>query len=1003
MNSMKTELGYKSFDDLVKMSKYDFTKINFNNRSTCTSLLKIYDQGLSYLNLGNEENAYLLLMRFFEAIQLLRKSELYKKDKPYVDSLINSNKLTKTLESLEKVKKSLIQRYKSKIDEQEKLTLKAEEEERIRINLSESKKLPKLSELSIEDKKFMTPTELKNSISTTDYKFLIIDTRSKSEFDYSHLNLNILLTEDKKTQNLIHYMNLPNEIIENVPWKLEESLRKFDADNMASSMGSKLFAARNEYDFIVLLDRDSTSANLTKSNSKLLMLKKAIYEFDQNLMLKNEPIILNGGWNQWITYFPCFSSSTNSNNEQSSLVDPDKQEKNHLKQILDFDYPVIAKLAQPIVPKPATNDVKKSVELEKIEPTPVQSDQNNEINKKGSNILSIPIVNRLNKPLQQQPIQNNQNNKLENNIKQPDSMPKFTPPQIQPQPTTHKPANQQPTLPNFQPPTLPSNLKNSDVDSTNIFESVYRPNNRLNSFQSPLMKDGSKKVLDPVTGVFKIYSNAPSQLNRVNVPVAPISKSAGNDKENIKPTINYENKPKFESKPLVDKSLQFKPPKSNLKRTLSIPNIASLNDEDTFNPFNKELETDEDENKPFNLIPNPKQNPERIRTVPKLDPASKPNKISNQITRPNVNRKAKPQVEDPSIHLRIQELDPVYADATPGLCGIKNFGNTCFMNCIIQCLNSSSYFVDFFLNNHYKKDLNRTNELGFRGEVADEYAVIVSALWSGHCKAIAPKRFKAIIGQFNEQFLSNEQQDSQEFLLFLMDGLHEDLNRIKKRPRITNDDNENDNLSDIEAANKAWDIHLSINNSIIVDLFQGQFKSSITCQTCKKQSVKFEPFMYLTLPILPSKCTIYQCLQMFLKAENMVGECKWKCPRCKDYRDAVKKIDIWKLPPYLIIHLKRFKYQGVWRDKISTYVDFPIDNLQLESFIPNNVNREPFNYRLYGVSNHMGTLDGGHYTAFCKHLETDRWYKFDDTNVKEVHDKAALKSTASYILFYSLV
>jgi len=136
----------------------------------------------------------------------------------------------------------------------------------------------------------------------------------------------------------------------------------------------------------------------------------------------------------------------------------------------------------------------------------------------------------------------------------------------------------------------------------------------------------------------------------------------------------------------------------------------------------------------------------------------------------------------------------------------------------------------------------------------------------------------------------------------------------------------------------------------------------------------------------------------------MGGESKWKCPRCKAYREAVKKIDIWKLPRYLIIHLKRFKYEGMWRDKISTYVDFPIENLQLNQFTLGNTSSNSKNnsYKLFGVSNHIGTLDGGHYTAFCRHLTNDRWFKYDDMEVKEVQDKTSLKSSSSYILFYCL-
>lgn len=134
----------------------------------------------------------------------------------------------------------------------------------------------------------------------------------------------------------------------------------------------------------------------------------------------------------------------------------------------------------------------------------------------------------------------------------------------------------------------------------------------------------------------------------------------------------------------------------------------------------------------------------------------------------------------------------------------------------------------------------------------------------------------------------------------------------------------------------------------------------------------------------------------------MSGESKWKCPKCKEYRDATKKIDIWKLPPLLVIHLKRFKYHGLWRDKITTNVDYPIDNLNLDKYILGNDSKsKQNNYNLYAISNHSGTLDGGHYTAMCRHFEHDRWFKFDDTDVKEINSTSSLKSPLSYILFYS--
>jgi ubiquitin carboxyl-terminal hydrolase 8 len=179
--------------------------------------------------------------------------------------------------------------------------------------------------------------------------------------------------------------------------------------------------------------------------------------------------------------------------------------------------------------------------------------------------------------------------------------------------------------------------------------------------------------------------------------------------------------------------------------------------------------------------------------------------------------------------------------------------------------------------------------------------------------------------------------------------------------------------------------------------------------------------MYLTLPLPSSRCSIYvseintiesflfsifnffknklkQCIELFRTPEKMEGESRWKCSRCKTYRDAVKRIDIWKLPQILIIHLKRFKYQGIWRDKISTFVDFPIDNLNLDNFVSSQSKNN--NFKLYAVSNHSGTMDGGHYTAMCRHFQFDKWFKFDDSEVKDMNGTSDVVSPMSYILFY---
>lgn len=75
-----------------------------------------------------------------------------------------------------------------------------------------------------------------------------------------------------------------------------------------------------------------------------------------------------------------------------------------------------------------------------------------------------------------------------------------------------------------------------------------------------------------------------------------------------------------------------------------------------------------------------------------------------------------------------------------------------------------------------------------------------------------------MIDRFVPQMRGNNQQDSMEFLAFLMDGLHEDLNKVKKRQYSIEGDNHK--LSDAEAAKQAWTNHKKQNNSIIVDFFQ---------------------------------------------------------------------------------------------------------------------------------------------------------------------------------------
>ncbi|XP_029616592.1 ubiquitin carboxyl-terminal hydrolase 15 isoform X3 [Salmo trutta] len=655
-----------------------------------------------------------------------------------------------------------------------------------------------------------------------------------------------------------------------------------------------------------------------------------------------------------------------------------------------------------------------------------------------------------------------------------------------------------------------------------------------------------------------------------------------------------------------------------------------------------------------------------------------------------------------------------------GLCGLSNLGNTCFMNSALQCLSNVPPLTEYFLKDKYNDELNEDNPLGMKGEIAKAYAEITKQSWSGKYSYVTPRPFKTQVGRFAPQFSGYQQQDSHELLAFLLDGLHEDLNRIRKKPYILLKDAKG--RPDKVVAEEAWENHIKRNDSIIVDIFHGLFKSTLVCPVCAKVSVTFDPFCYLTLPLpmkkertlevylvrldplaKPTKCKltvpkvgyisdlctslsmlsgvpaekmivtdIYNhrfhrifatnenlssimerddiyvfevavnlledtdhvvipvhlrekykqsgynhtstplfgqpflitvprtlsedklynmllvhlcrfvrsvveeddteettpsskqhtvngnatngvledgspsemetdeqdgddessqdqelpsendnsqsedsvgggdnelengvglggensgtkghqnqisttmedkkrlftfqfnnmgkmdfslikeeprqirfneghlrlsdrsylsldwepevkkkhfhegitedfekhesmeykpqkkaffklkdCIELFTTKEKLGAEDPWYCPNCKVHQQATKKLDLWSLPPVLVVHLKRFSYSRYMRDKLDSLVDFPLGDMEMSEFLI-DPNAGPCRYDLIAVSNHYGGMGGGHYTAYAKNKDDDKWYNFDDSSVSPAN-KDQIVSKAAYVLFY---
>ncbi|KAL8998480.1 MAG: hypothetical protein Q9188_006095 [Gyalolechia gomerana] len=191
---------------------------------------------------------------------------------------------------------------------------------------------------------------------------------------------------------------------------------------------------------------------------------------------------------------------------------------------------------------------------------------------------------------------------------------------------------------------------------------------------------------------------------------------------------------------------------------------------------------------------------------------------------------------------------------TRGTIGLSNLGNSCYMNSALQCIRSCEELSQYFLQDHYKRELNPNNPLAHNGMVARAYASLIREMYGdGNSYAFAPKAFKNVIGKYGPSFSGYGQQDSQEFLLFLLDGLQEDLNRIQKKPYIEKPDSTDDMVNNPvalrEMAAKCWDIYKARNDSVITDLFAGMYKSTVVCPVCDKVSIIFDPFNNLTLQL----------------------------------------------------------------------------------------------------------------------------------------------------------
>ncbi|KAJ7464605.1 hypothetical protein FB451DRAFT_1094421 [Mycena latifolia] len=249
----------------------------------------------------------------------------------------------------------------------------------------------------------------------------------------------------------------------------------------------------------------------------------------------------------------------------------------------------------------------------------------------------------------------------------------------------------------------------------------------------------------------------------------------------------------------------------------------------------------------------------------------------------------------------------------PGTLGLGNMGNTCFMNSALQCLAHEPELADYFLTGVFQEELNPDNPLGMHGAIAEAFGALLQRIWAanGPSTSYSPREFKTQLQRFAPQFSGYQQHDSQELVAFLLDGLHEDLNRVKQKPYVEKPDwAGGGDLELVQLAQKSWDGYMLRNDSVIVDLFQGQYQSTLVCPECQKVSITFDPFMYLTLPLPVQKKWKHSIFYVPWDIEKPHVKVPVEIGRDASFKDLRQLLGRWMgAPPDNLLTLEIFSHK----------------------------------------------------------------------------------------------